>query len=45
MGIQRLTPGEIHGVANIGAGPFVYLAVTTPPQDFAPAYRGRRNPA
>ena len=34
--------GTIHGVTNTGSEPFVYLAVTTPPQDFAPAYKGRQ---
>ena len=32
--------GSIHDVKNTGHEPFVYLAVTTPPQDFTPAYRG-----
>ena len=36
------TPAGVHGVANTGAELFVYLAVTTPPQDFTPAYRGAR---
>jgi quercetin dioxygenase-like cupin family protein len=37
--VVRTPAGTIHGVANTGAGPFVYLAVTTPPQDFSPAYK------
>ena len=41
--VVRTSAGSIHGVDNTGHEPFVYLAVTTPPQDFAPAYRGRRN--
>jgi quercetin dioxygenase-like cupin family protein len=40
--VVRTPAGTIHGVANAGSEPFVYLAVTTPPQDFAPAYKGRR---
>jgi len=31
--------GEIHGVVNSGKEPLVYLAVTTPPQDFSSAYK------
>ena len=32
-----------HQEINASASePFVYLAVTTPPQDFTPAYKGRR---
>ena len=37
-----LTPsGEKHGVENIGTEPFVYLAITTPPQDFTASYRDK----
>src|SRR3974390_3550125 len=32
----RTPAGTIHGVVE----PFVYLAVTTPPQDFTPVYKG-----
>jgi quercetin dioxygenase-like cupin family protein len=39
--VVRTPAGSVHGVSNTGAEPFVYLAVTTPPQDFARAYRGR----
>jgi quercetin dioxygenase-like cupin family protein len=39
--VVRTPAGAIHGVANTGGEPFVYLAVTTPPQDFSPAYKGR----
>ncbi len=39
--VVRTPAGETHGVANTGTEPFVYLSVTTPPQDFTPAYRGR----
>ena len=30
--------GDIHGIKNTGSEPFVYLAITTPPQDFSTAY-------
>jgi quercetin dioxygenase-like cupin family protein len=36
--VIRTPAGTIHGVSNTGSEPFVYLAVTTPPQDFTPAY-------
>ena len=36
--IVRTPAGEIHGVVNNGNEPLVYLAVTTPPQDFSSAY-------
>jgi mannose-6-phosphate isomerase-like protein (cupin superfamily) len=39
--VIRTPAGETHGVVNTGTEPFVYLSVTTPPQDFTPAYRGR----
>jgi quercetin dioxygenase-like cupin family protein len=37
--IIRTPPGEVHGLTNTGAGPFVYLTATTPPLDFTTAYR------
>jgi mannose-6-phosphate isomerase-like protein (cupin superfamily) len=37
--IVRTPAGELHGVANSGKEPLVYLAVTTPPQNFSYAYR------
>jgi quercetin dioxygenase-like cupin family protein len=37
-------PGEVHGVTNTGDEPFVYLSVTTPPEDFTNAYQ-RQLPA
>jgi quercetin dioxygenase-like cupin family protein len=40
--VVRTPAGTIHGVTNTSSEPFVYLAVTTPPQDFAPAYKGRQ---
>ena len=39
--VIRTPAGETHGVVNSGTEPFVYLSVTTPPQDFTPAYRSR----
>ena len=33
--------GDVHGVENTGSVPLVYLAVTTPPQDFSDAYDRR----
>jgi mannose-6-phosphate isomerase-like protein (cupin superfamily) len=36
--IVRTPAGEIHGVTNSGKEPLVYLAVTTPPQNFSSAY-------
>ena len=40
--VVRTPAGTIHGVTNTSNEPFVYLAVTTPPQDFTPAYKGRQ---
>ena len=37
--VVRTPAGDVHGVTNTGTEPFVYLAVTTPPQDFTDAYR------
>jgi quercetin dioxygenase-like cupin family protein len=42
--VVRTPAGTIHGVTNTGAEPFVYLAVTTPPQDFTPVYKGLQTP-
>ena len=39
--IVRTPQGAIHGVANTGSERLVYLAVTTPPQDFSRAYERR----
>jgi len=36
--VVRTPAGEVHGVTNTGGEPFVYLAVTSPPQDFTRAY-------
>lgn len=43
--VIRTTAGEVHGVINTGGEPFVYLAVTTPPQDFTSAYSGTKQPS
>jgi quercetin dioxygenase-like cupin family protein len=37
--VVRTPAGMIHGVANTGDEPFIYLAVTTPPQDFTASYK------
>ena len=34
-------PSDVHGVTNTGDEPFVYLSVTTPPEDFTDAYQQR----
>ena len=39
--VIRTPAGDVHGVENTGAEPLVYLAVTTPPQDFSYAYDRR----
>lgn len=36
--IIRTPPGETHGVINTGTEPLVYLAITTPPEDFTKRY-------
>ena len=41
--VVRTPAGTIHGITNTGGETFVYLAVTTPPQDFTPAYKGRQS--
>jgi quercetin dioxygenase-like cupin family protein len=41
--IVRTPPEEIHGVVNSGNEPLVYLAVTTPPQNFSSAYDTTRS--
>jgi oxalate decarboxylase/phosphoglucose isomerase-like protein (cupin superfamily) len=40
--VVRTPAGTIHGVANTGSEQFIYLAVTTPPQDFTVVYKGRQ---
>ena len=32
--VVRTPPGDVHGVENTGRGPFVYLAITSPPPGF-----------
>ena len=41
--VVRTPPGTVHGVENTGGQPFVYLAITSPPQDFTAAYERRRD--
>lgn len=36
--VVRFAPGDVHGFCNSGQVPFVYLSVTTPPQNFRSAY-------
>jgi len=36
--IVRTPAGDIHGVENTGREPLVYLAITTPPEDFTARY-------
>lgn len=36
--------GDIHGIINTGSQALVYLAITTPPQDFRSAYGVKKNP-
>lgn len=40
--VVRTPAGHVHGVVNTGSGEFIYLAITTPPQDFSAAYEGYR---
>ena len=40
--IVRTPTAQIHGVRNIGDGEFVYLSITTPPQDFTAAFKSSR---
>ena len=37
--VVRTPAGDVHGVTNTGSAEFVYLAITTPPQDFRSAYQ------
>ena len=37
--VARFAPGDVHGLRNTGAVPFVYIAVTSPPLDFRGAYQ------
>jgi quercetin dioxygenase-like cupin family protein len=36
--VARFADGDLHGLHNTGDTPFVYIAVTSPPIDFRPAY-------
>ena len=36
--VVRTPPGQIHGLANRGHEAFVYLTITTPPQNFGAFY-------
>ena len=36
--VIRTPAGDIHGVLNTSSEEFIYLAITTPPQDFSAAY-------
>lgn len=36
--VVRFAPGDVHGFFNSGTAPFVYMSVTTPPQNFRSAY-------
>jgi quercetin dioxygenase-like cupin family protein len=36
--VARFADGDLHGLRNTGDAPFVYIAVTSPPIDFRPAY-------
>lgn len=40
--VIRTPAGDVHGVTNTGSGKFVYLAITTPPQDFRSAYERQK---
>jgi len=43
--VARFEDGETHGFQNTGVVPFEYLAVTSPPVDFRPAYDAWRKAA
>ena len=36
--VVRTPAAEVHGVTNTGTEALIYLAITTPPQDFTTAY-------
>jgi mannose-6-phosphate isomerase-like protein (cupin superfamily) len=38
--IVRTPAGDAHGVVNSGDEPLIYLAITTPPEDFTERYAG-----
>ena len=37
--VVRTPAGAVHGIENVGSEPFVYLAITAPPQDVTGSYR------
>ncbi|MBZ8141005.1 cupin [Rubrivivax gelatinosus] len=37
--VARFADGEVHGLRNMDAEPFVYLSITSPALDFSSAYR------
>jgi mannose-6-phosphate isomerase-like protein (cupin superfamily) len=39
--IVRTPAGDAHGVVNSGSEPLIYLAITTPPEDFTKRYAGQ----
>ncbi|MCJ2087639.1 cupin domain-containing protein [Methylobacterium sp. E-005] len=41
--IIRTPPGDVHGIENTGSVPFVYLTVTTPPEDMRSFYVDRND--
>jgi len=41
--IIRTPAGDIHGIENTGTEPFIYLTVTTPPEDMTKFYVGRKD--
>jgi quercetin dioxygenase-like cupin family protein len=43
--IIRTPAGTIYGIENTGSEPFVYLTVTSPPEDMTKFYVGRKNSA
>ena len=43
--VVRFAPGDVHGLRNTGATPFVYIAVTSPPLDFRGAYESHSGAA
>jgi mannose-6-phosphate isomerase-like protein (cupin superfamily) len=40
--VVRTPAGDIHGLTNSGSKPLVYIAITTPPQNFSPSYLAAR---
>lgn len=39
--VIRTPPGDVHAIENTGSVPFVYLTVTTPPEDMRSFYADR----